>query len=383
MKFQYFTRAQAIEWQRRHPKISGDPLTDMRLEQYEGCDLDQKVGVFAIDGDRVIGTNFFHYCPISVNGELIECIVSNNLFVAPEYRPKGIGSFLKMHVLRLGLPQISSGVSPQMQKVYDAWSAYTKVDASPVYAMPVSAFGILRVARIANERDASASGRFALALAIMKRYLSVRAFSKGALIDYESLATDQALKSVEGILKSERYPIQVPWNRRMIERALRGEDSRAHAWVIEVQSTSGTPVRHFVSGYLRAMQVRGLGRGEKEIEEFHLTEIFPPVRDKEVARACLALTIENARCLGVAIVQVYAMTEALDDACTEARLDSFFKKRVYIAPNTKEERYDRFLRTPSNWWCRIRNEDQLEENARGYCKMGQSNDLSPWPDMIY
>jgi hypothetical protein len=357
----------------------------MRLKHYERCDLDQKVGIFAIENDAVIGTNFFYFCPLAVNGKIVECVVSNNLFVAPEYRPKGIGTFLKMYVLKLGYPQISSGVSPSMQKVYDAWSAYTKIDASPVYAIPVTPFGLLRVARMASEKNASVrKGRLEVLTKAMRRGLAVLSARKAGNAHITLQHPRRAEELMDQVLRSERYPIQVPWNRDVVTRALRGENTRVHAWMASIKDENGIEVIHLISGYLRPMQVRGIGTEQRRIQELHLTEIFPPVRSESIARACLSIVVKRAAALGASIIQVYAMTSALQAVCDAAGFDSFFKKRVYVAPNTKDKTIDAFFRNPDNWWCRIRNEDQLEENAfrrEGASQNGSSQFFST--QMIY
>ena len=383
IRFEYFTRQQAVEWQAIHPKVSGDPLTDMRLVHFEGIDLDQKIGIFAIDGDSVVGTNFFYFCPISIYGRLVECVVSNNLFVHPAYRPKGVGSFLKMYVLKLGYPQISSGVSPSMRKVYDAWSAYTKIDASPVFAIPITMFGLLRVGRLATERaSGSAGGRGPLLKAVGARVGRVAPLLGSSGRHRRVLSPAEAERRMEEMLKSESYPIQVPWNRDVVSHAIWGSAARARAWMVEIDSGPSRSA-HMITGYLRPMTVRGLGTAQHQIDELHLTEIFPPVRDEKLATTLLGVVVRRARATGASIVHVYAMTEALENACRNLGLDSFYNKRVYIAPNTKDPEMDAMMRTPSNWWCRIRNEDQLEENAFSRAGMLESGDESRLPRMIY
>jgi len=383
ISFEYFTKAQAIEWQRSHPLDPNDTLTDMRLRHYERADMEQRIGVFALDHGRIVGANFFQLCPLLVNGELIQCVASGNLFVAPEYRPRGIGTFLKMHVLKLGYPQISSGVSPSMQKVYDAWNAYTKVDASPVYTLPATPFGVLRVSRMTSERVRPRDkGRRELLKHLGRNVASLAGLYRagGGLRVH---APDEAIDRVDALLRSERFPIQVPWNRTLVTRALRAEDAKARAWLVSARDESGTTVTHLISGYLRETTVRGYGSSQRRIHEFHLTEIFPPVRSERVAHGCLGLVASHAGGLGAAVVHVYAMTQALRSVCERSRLESFFKKCVYIAPNTKDGRVDAFMRDPRNWWCRIRNEGQLHENALAREGVLHSGHHSELPDMIY
>lgn len=383
IRFEYFTRAQAIEWQAAHPKVEGDPLTDMRLTHFENVDLDQKVGIFAIDNDRMIGTNFLYYCPISVNGKLVECIVTNNLYVHPDYRPKGVGTFLKMYILKLGYPQISSGVSPSMRKVYDAWSAYTKIDASPVFVMPVDAFGLLRVSRMSSEREAGkAGGRIRLAKKILSGFIRALSIRNTGPKNVRVLSPVEAEARLHEVLHAASFPIQVPWNRDLVVRSIWGLDAKAHAWMVEVGCTDARST-HLVTGYLRAITARGLGSLQRRVQELHLTEIFPPASSEAVARACLQVVSRKARATGASIVHVSAMTGSLRSVCEKAGLDSFYEKRVYIAPNTKDGAMDELMRTPANWWCRIRNEDQLEENAFRRAGQHLSEAAAELPAMIY
>lgn len=369
IRYDYFTRRQALEWQGRTAVDSADPLTDIHAGYFTYCDPEQLVGIGAWDGERMVGRNLFFHCPIAVTGSYVECVVTNNLFVAPLYRPKGIGTYLKMYVLKLGYPQISSGVSPSMQKVYDAWSAYRRIDAAKTYSVAADAFGVLRVARIAAERNDTgndgardgsvARGAFERTRASLRLMLNARQ-------PVRVLDPDAAIGALDTVLLSARRPIQVPWNRLVLRDALRGRHGRMSAWIIELPGGR----LQFVSAYRKDRQVRTIGSRQTMMTELLFNEAWPPAEDDEVALACIAFVLRQARQLGASVVQVDAMTPALARICEKFGFDCFYRKRVYIAPNTRDVDLAAILSDPSNWWCRGINENEFEEIAlpRAGCK---------------
>jgi hypothetical protein len=334
----------------------------MRTREYAHCDMDQRIAVVAFDGDRMVGRNFFCHCPILVNGKLVECVVTYNLFVDPAYRPKGVGTYIKMHVLKLGYPNVSSGVSPEMQKVQDAWSAYRKVASHPVYSVPVDLLGLLRLARMAAERGPPAEGRktgvMASAVRQARSALSVAAGRWPAL---RPLAPDEAVRLLDEVLESERLPVQLPWNVEILVAALQGRRSGMRAWLVEFDAGGAGQPRHLVSAYVKSRTIRTLGAARRSASELHLNEIFPPVRDPQRAGALLRFALQQARRCGASILQIYAMTDALRDVCVGHGLETFFSKQVYVAPNSKDKALAGTLGDAGNWWCRAINEDQFEE----------------------
>jgi GNAT superfamily N-acetyltransferase len=358
LRYEYLSRRDAIEWQRRTPVDPANPLTDFRLRDHERCGMDQLVGVVAVLDGRIVGRNFFFHCPIEVRGHPVECLVSNDLFVAPEYRPRGIGVYIKMHVLKLGYPQISSGVSQAMQRVQDAWSAYSKIDSTPAYAIPVSRLGALRVARLCAQTPAGGE-RGGTLFHLVRQVRASQRLAHGADDGARRLPPRSALAALDGVLDSARFPVQIPWNRALLLDALAGQARKPLAAVYA--ASDACP--HLLTGYLRHRSGRALLQRSTTFRELHVNEIFPPVRDAAVARSLLGHAVREARTVGADLVQFYASTAELRGACEAAGLRSFIGKSVYIAPNTRSAEASTLLRAPENWWFRALNEDQFEEVA--------------------
>ena len=359
IRYAYFTRAEAIKWQKERSIDPNDPLTDLRTSYCAHADMDQPVGVGAWDGERMIGRNFFFHIPISVRGRPVECVVTNNLFVAPEYRPQGIGTYLKMYVLKLGYPQISSGVSPAMQKVYNAWNAYRRVDSSPTYSLPTDLLGLVRVARIAVERSAHQSSSPGVSRLALSRLLSIVRLLTSRRLALRRLKPRDGEDALDSVLHAARRPVQVPWNRSTLVEGLHGRHATLRAWIVEFP---GAPLR-LVTGYIKRREVRTIGKRTTQMTEFLLNEVWPPLEDETQAKACLAFAVQQARALRASVTQVDAMTEALRRTCQGFGFDRFYEKRVYIAPNTKDRSLDETLSDPANWWCRAINENEFEELA--------------------
>jgi GNAT superfamily N-acetyltransferase len=363
VRYEYLTRRAAIEWQQRMPIDPADPLTDMRLRDHERSGMDDVVGVVAIVDGRIIGRNFFFHSTLSIHGHEVDCIVSHNLFVAPAYRPRGIGIYIKMHVLKLGYPQVSSGVSHAMQQVQDAWSAYRKIDSTPAFAIPVSPLGGLRVARLAAE-GAAPGGSPAGTLHHLARQQGA-AWWLERRADRALLALDAqaAAARMDRILDAERFPVQVPWNRALLRDALLGLVRMPAAGVYVKRGDPTAEPGYLMTGYTRRRTARGLGRRSAKYDEFHVNEVFPPVHDPLVAQSLLGHAVREARMRGADIVHFYATTETLQRVCEAAGLRSFVGKHVYIAPNSRCQTAVELLGTAQNWWCRVINEDQFEEVA--------------------
>ncbi|MCC6201493.1 MAG: hypothetical protein IT494_00635 [Gammaproteobacteria bacterium] len=264
-------------------------------------------------------------------------------------------------MLKLGYPQISSGVSPSMQKVYDAWSAYRRVDASITYSVAADAFGVLRVSRIAAEQHrlgADRAGRVGLArLALARARASLRLLAAGPRT--RVLDANTAVGAIDDVLRSAHRVIQVPWNRQVLCDALHGRHARMHAWVIELPGGR----QQFLSAYRKQRLVRTFGTREMMKTELLFNEAWPPVQEDDVALTCIAFVVRQARSLGASVVQVDAMTPALARICERFGFDTFYRKRVYIAPNTRDKDLSSVLSDPANWWCRAINENEFEEIA--------------------
>lgn len=364
IRYQYITRQEAVEWQARTPLDPHDPLTDFRLSDHQRSDPDELVAVIATNDGKVIGRNFLFHCPILVGGNSVDCIISHNLFVAPEYRPKGIGTYVKMYVLKLGYPQISSGVSPAMQKVQDTWRAYAKIDSTPAFAIPVDALGMLRVARLVSSAPSDDSPKDGSTIRSMMQQLRARAGLAWPVNRHLSAYPGrQAAELLDQVLEAERFPVQIPWNRDLIRTQLLNDKGNPKAWVVSVPTSSTGTTHYLITGYLIPRTTRTLGTRTTKITELHINEIFPPVRDAVTAALLLGFAAQKGRKIGASIVQLYATTKALKLACIEGGLRSFHSKHVYIAPNTNNPKALELLRDPSNWWCRAINETQFEEIA--------------------
>ena len=354
------TRSEAIDWQQRNPVRPGDPLSDLCLSYYEFCAMDDTVAVVAFDGEHMVGRNLVFLCNILVNGEPLKCAVSHNLYVDEAYRSKAVGTFIKMHVLKLGYPQISSGLSGAQKQVLDKWNAYQRVEDAKIYSMPLDFNGIVRLSRLAYYRaiDNGASHLPALMRSLVNAVAIKPRLSSATLVD--ALDAETAREKLDGVLDDCRFNVQLPWNRSKLRAAISGQLNNMKAWVVPIAGQL-----RLITIYLKYREARVLGNAARTLCEAHVNEVFPPVAQADEVRQVIKFCARQMQACQASILQVHALNEVMADSCQHLKLNTFLEKTVYIAPNKAAPDIAAIITDRQNWWCRAINEDQFEEVADG------------------
>lgn len=368
ISYRVFTKRDAIEWQKANPP--SDKLSDLLLgrELLKGLPDSAWVAVVAIDKGKIVGRNFVFPATIFINGERIDCRCSGDLYVKPEYRTKGVGLYIKMHMLNMGLPQIVGGTSGPMQKIYTAWGKYQLIDDSPVFALPLSISALLFYGRLSYYRQTNASGPTGwpvLAKILLELHLSARRFTKLRSINCTVLPPNLAVNLVDSILVDDLYPCQIPWDREKVAEALHLQKDDNYSWVFEIRQGTDTN-RYFANVYVKRREVRLVSSKKAVIKEAQLSEIFPPVQDRTVFQEIISSLRNELLKLRFDSILIYALNETMADPCTEIGLPTFFNKTVSIAANDLEEPMASDVSTPENWWCRAYNEEQFKETSTQY-----------------
>jgi hypothetical protein len=169
-----------------------------------------------------------------------------------------------------------------------------------------------------------------------------------------------AAAAFDRCLTTARAAVQLPWNRELLELALAGSDPNRGAWLVEcADERSGL---WLVTLY---RQERILGQNPdsttRSVREAHLNEIYPPVDERAPIAALLAFAVDRATEMGTNVLQIHAMTPAIEQFCRGLGLRSRMAKSIYIAADGVDAATRRLLSDPANWWCRAFNENQFEE----------------------
>ncbi len=367
IQYRYLTLQQAQQWQALHPADTANPLSDFHLEHFNHLHSEDVIAVIALDENEIVGRNLLSYCEISVAGEPINCIVSQRVYVKEEYRTKGVGVYVKMHLLRLGLPQLSSSVSAAMQKVYDSWGEYHRVDDSPIHSIPLTTASFLRDCRLdyyAQISNGENTGWLFLARHMLHK---IKAATRLSLLPSgqagKLLNGTEACSALEEIVNLQKLPIYTPWDKKKIKSALAGSEQGMKAWVYKTSNQNKT-TPYLLTAYIKYKATRVVGNQREKLKELHVNEIFPPVENKSDAIKIIHFVRKLAKTLSFDTVHIYAMTSELQQACHQLQLASFYNKSVYIVLRGVNEAQASLLIDPNNWWCRAINEEQFEES---YC----------------
>jgi hypothetical protein len=290
--------------------------------------------------------------------------VGEDFFVLDEYRDRAVGLSLLLKALKLGLPFIESAVSGQMRKILDSWKQFVLVDASPMFQVALDRFGLLQMAKWDLYEQQSSGGFWAdklTKLCLLHRgWRQSRRLSNAGRGMLKMFPARDTTAAFDRCLMTPRAAVQLPWNRELLESALAGSDPNRGAWLVECVDDRSGP--WLVTLY---RQERFLGQNPdgttRSVREAHLNEIYPPADERAPVAALLAFAANRATEMGANVVQIHAMTPAIEQFCHGKGLRSRMKKSVYIAAEGVDAATRRLLSDPANWWCRAFNENQFEE----------------------
>jgi len=385
IEYRRLTKRDVDQWQRDHARDQGDwsrgheakiPrsglqrgaawISSIGYSQDLGPDTVRTVAAF--DEGRMVGRLHVVYTDLLIEGRRQRCAVGEDFFVLDEYRNRAVGLSILLKALKLGLPFIEAGVSGQMRKILDSWKQFVLVDGSPMFQVALDRKGLVQIARWElYEREESrgfwsdklTKGSLLLAAWRQRELLGSR--GRGAL---KALAVDIGSTSLDRCLDAQCAPVQVPRNREMLSASLRGADANRGAWFVESGDARYGP--WLVTLY---RQERVLGHNPdgtiKSVTEAHLNEIYPPLGETDPIAELLALVVDRAMEMPANVLQIHAMTPAIERFCETLGLRSRMTKSIYVAADGVDSATRKLLSDPANWWCRAFNENQFEEVLLG------------------
>jgi hypothetical protein len=330
-----------------------------------GQELDPQTpcAIAAFDDDRLVGRIAIVYTDLLVMENRVRCAVGQNFFVLDEYRDRAVGLSILLKAMRLGLPYIESGVSGQLRQILDSWKQFIPIDRSPIFQVGLDRKGLVQMAKwghYAEERRDSIPLELLHKMRLVVRtWRQSRSVSAGRSRDeLRALPPEAFARGFERVATAPAASVQVPWNVGLLQRAVEGKDRNRGAWILERGPSSAWLLTLYRQE--RVLGVDDDGRTHSVLEA-HLNEIYPPVHDEATAQCFLAFAYDRAKRMGASILQVHAMTPAIDSVCRRLGLLSRMTKSVYIAPSGVDPATKACLSDPKAWWCRAFNEDQFEE----------------------
>lgn len=344
--------------------VEGDPLSNLRTDDFQRYADDDVVAFVALDGDAIVGKIGVHYTDLAVRGRLERCLIAADLFVQESHRNQAVGMMLLLAVLKAKQPFLAASVSGVAAAIYNRLPQFHRVDSSPVYMLGLRLPGVARLARLTAQAEQARGQRVSRARELTlfgSKLLSTRRLTTRSLGNLRVLNAEEAATRLDEVASKAESAVQIPWSRQELQAALGGHSSRHQAWVVEPSGDPGTP--RLVNMYLWESDV-GLWSGSdvRTVTVAGLTEVYPPVGDDRVATDIMALAAKRAREMGAMIFFVFAMTESLAQACQSEGLEHTFEKSIYICPNGAGEALARDLTDPEKWWCRARSEQQFVES---------------------
>lgn len=361
IEYKVITKQDAIDWQKRNPQKNR--LSDFKLEHKACMGFDEPIAIVAIDEDRIVGRIFLFTGYMTIDGENILCRCSGDLFVHPMYRHRGVGLFIKMHMLKLGEPQLVGGVSGDMQKIYQKWNQFQPVDNSPICTLPLCWDAIVFFGRLAYYKRIGNGAKESklIQLYYLMRYLvasrmAVRVFNR----DDSILSSKEAVAALDGILNNNLFRVQIPWNINKLIEGLNAKRKDFFCWVVNCKA-GNVRAKYLVTVYVKHKSVRTVHGKTVKIKEAHLNEIFPPTYNIKQLKSILSLVLKKILTLGFQALQLYATTDPLIKYCKSLNMISFYSKTVSIAVNGLETDLANIALEPRQWWCRAISEEQFRE----------------------
>ena len=346
----------------RPPELQA--LLSRALKESRNWRSDDPVILVAIDGERPAGHVKFTYGHIARLGTKMRAAAAQDLFTHPDYRGQGIGSALISKSLEIGMPCLYSGISGQAMPLYKKLG-FSFIDCAPVDQLPLTLLAYLREWRTwlyRVENDADRREKRALR-ALQKTLRCGRNLRMRAGTEWTALDPTQSCEELRSLAKIHSRMFQVPWSIDLLSSALKGEAPHLHAAVFAKNGPAGR-VRHLVTIYRQRASVRiPMTQRHADLADGHLNEIYPPAADVESALGVLRAAARYGKNIGLDNLSVHAMTDELRSACEQIGLASSAAKSVAIQPLGMPDALAAEMVRPENWWCRMANEEQLEEAA--------------------
>lgn len=364
IRYQWF-RAEEIDdaaAPARPPQVQA--LLSRALKESRNWRPDDPVILVAIDDERPAGHVKFTFGHIARLGERMRAAAAQDLFTHPDYRGQGIGSALISKSLEIGMPCLYSGISGQAMPLYQKLG-FSFIDCAPVYQLPLTLLAYLRewrTWRYRLENDVDARDKRALR-ALQKTLRARRNVRTRGGAEWNALDSTASCNELRRLAKTHSRMFQVPWSLDLLSSALKGEVAHLHAAVLAKEG-SATPGCHLVTVYRQRASVR-IPMTERHVDlvDGHLNEIYPPVADLDSALGVLRAAARYGRRIGCDNLSIHAMTDELRSACEQLGLASSAAKSVAIQPIGIPQALAAEMVRPENWWCRMANEEQLEEAA--------------------
>lgn len=347
----------------RHRELQ--TLLARALQECRNWKPGDRVILVALDDGRPAGHVKFTYGQITRLGEKMRVAAAQDLFTDPRYRGQGIGSALISKSLEIGMPCLYSGISGQAMPLYKKLG-FSFIDCAPVYQLPLSLLAFIREWRTwlyKLEREPGTQSQKGALRALQMTLRSRRTLHNPAATAWIRLDTREACEELGKLSKTHSRMFQVPWATGLVLSALKGDLRHMHAAVFE-KAGSGGRVRHLVTIYRQRATLRiPLTLRQIELADGHLNEIYPPIGDLDSALGILRAVAQYGRRIRLDNLSIYAMTEELQSACERLGLASSASKSVAIQPLGVPNALAAEMVRPENWWCRMANEEQLEEAA--------------------
>lgn len=377
IKYRLFTKPELMRWRSERgleepggggggsaPRIGVlDQSKELSVRYVHEANDDDVCAICAFDGDRMVGRLSILYFFVLVEGQPQRCCVGSNLMVLQEYRNSAVGLSILLKALGLGLPYFEASVSRDMRGIVESINRFHRVDESPIFQMGLDRRGVVQISMWDLYKHDTTSNRLSAQLAklrlLRKNWAHCRKISRKGSLKLKVVSAEDAIHIVEQQF-SEHYPVQVPWNRALLSKGLKGMAPDFGAWLVSVAEDS-EPYR-LITLYRRERVLGKDPRGElKLIQEAHLNEVYPPLNLDRPILPILELACRQAKARGASILHIHALTDALENTCRELGFSSHSSRTVFVAPGNIPPEVKEQLIDASRWWCRAFNEDQFTE----------------------
>jgi hypothetical protein len=317
----------------------------------------EQLAVFATEGEKVAGWMWFTYGYFADEKKLVRIASAQNHWTSEEFRGRGIGTGLVKETLKLPMYSVFSGPSGQGLPIHRKLGI-NFLDEWPIYRIPLLWAGKLRNwrAQIYDEKSQRTP---------VQAYIDVERSRaqvlRGVRQGWEALAADDVCDGVAVLAKLRQKRFQFPWNCEAIWRAARCENDGMRTYLF--RNPDGK--KFFVSVYLREECVRlPLTQKCVRLKEGHVNEIFPPIESESDAAAIVAILGRRSLEEGVDSLALYGSTSAIIAAMDRAGVPRIGARMVAIIPPRAEDAGTDAASLAKNWWCRVLNEEQVEETGR-------------------
>jgi len=320
------------------------------------------ISLLALSNNVVAGRISFTYGHISTPDMSIRVAAASDLYTNSDFRGHGIGTTLISKSLEIGIPCFYTGISGQAMPLYKRLG-FSFIDQSPIYQMPITPRAILREWRNRVGRITKTEQEPFQPAKVLNKTLGVRraAFKQAAKSTYTILQNDIACSATSELMELRHKRFQVPWDKTEMIKAANGESSKFKLLAFKDTAEKNNSA-HFATAYKKIESIR-LPRTAKQLPLCIgvVNEIYPPPTTIKIAIDILCALTANAKTMGFDNLSFCAMTPILEDACQTMGLNTYHSKSIAIQPANMEEDQAKAILESKNWWCRVMNEDYIEE----------------------